>query len=211
MSRWSPPWSYRALGELVHEGYDGKTMLVWRVQNADGQGLYRSEEAAETATDEYLPEASGALYRFLRTGDQFQDLPAMSLQRGDGRALYVPARKGSISARRALFDIMRPTPERDFTPSEWTALPGKISRQYLFGFPTREAAMEWMGPKTLAWAKSHGYSLVQVPASRVILSRSGRQLIFVPAGVAYRAPPKNYVEKYNREMSSKVVKTRRKS
>lgn len=48
-------------------------------------------------------------------------------------------------------------------------------------FPTKEAGEEWVGKRRLAALAKYGFKLERVPAKKVWLSRSKRQVIFVPA------------------------------
>lgn len=176
------------LGETIHEGEEGP-MLVWRVQNAQGKGPYRKGPAAGRGDlDPNLPSKERALYRFVMSGDRYGKHPEITS--GDARLLV-----GSM---------LQPVPPEDFERHEWHAMPEATLKQYKFGFPTKRAAADWLGTKALARLEQEGFKLVQVPARRVVLSKSGRQLLFVPWSTKYRAPPKDYYAKYLKRIGARV-------
>ena len=86
----------------------------------------------------------------------------------------------------------QPEPDRDFTARELKV--GRIPAhgtygygQAVFGFESPKHAVRWFGDiggrggaNALKWMGDQGFSLVQVPASKVWRSKSGRQVMFVP-------------------------------
>lgn len=164
----------KGLGVVVHEGKQA-AMTVWRVQNAKGEGPYRAEGVEPTEFDALeagLPTTDRALYKFIMKGDKF------SAQRKSDRD----------EARRILGDAIQPSPRSDFFPNEWGDLSPSATKQYKFAFPTRQAGLDWIGGRWLTELKKEGYALVEVPAKRVVLSKSGKQVIYIPWGEKYRAP-----------------------
>ena len=66
------------------------------------------------------------------------------------------------------------------------------SQVYLYGFATREQAVDWFGDDALRALAELGYELKQVPAIEVRHSKSGRQVAFIPHPayrVSSRLPP----------------------
>lgn len=185
MSRWNPPWMSRALGELVNTG-KSRPLSVWRVENDKGLGPYQAVPEGERiyADDPKYPDKQvrdRALFKFVMSGDKFAEHPAISRD----------------SARTIVDWALHPTPHEDFEGREWRDLPDRFQKQYKFGFPTKGAAIEWFGSKRLREFESQGFNLKEVPAGRVVLSRSGRQVLYVPWGQKYKAPPKPKMARYS--------------
>jgi hypothetical protein len=85
----------------------------------------------------------------------------------------------------------QPVPQDDFSVFRGADLDyqdrnamDELMRPYLFGFPTLEAAKAWWSEQDLAHMAERGYNLVALPAAEVVVSDSGRQCLFQPAGPA---------------------------
>jgi hypothetical protein len=91
----------------------------------------------------------------------------------------------------------QPGPAHDFSVFEgaggWcgpdSAAMQALLRPYRFGFPSKEAAFEWFGVEGLAVLEAKGFHLCIVPAADVLVSDSGRQCVFIPAGDAVPLTP----------------------
>lgn len=189
---WMPPWRSRALGELIHEGRE-KPLMVWRIENEKGIGPYQSVPRDQIifADDPRSPEkkvTERALFKFVIAGDRHGDKPDP-----------ISTRIGRDSAKTIVKDALNPHPSDDFEKREWTALPERTQKQYKFGFPTERSIVDWFGTKRLREFESQGFKTKQVPARRVVLSKSGRQVLYVPWEAQYRAPPKDYYQKWRAE------------
>lgn len=73
-----------------------------------------------------------------------------------------------------------PIPLQDFVPAEWEDVPSEERDRFLFGFQRPADAYEWFGPITLMLMEQEGAELVRRKARRVFLSKSEKQLIFLP-------------------------------
>jgi hypothetical protein len=153
-----------ALGLLVHEGTD-KPLMVWRIQNDAGEGMHRGSVTPLrlTRAGSMPTDAARNLYKFILSGDTFQQ--------GDKKA----ARR---KAQDHVYNAIHPNPALDF-PDDWAQFPKEEQEQYRFGFPTKDAALMWVGSYMPALSRE-GFKLVRVPASRVFLSKSGTQLVYLP-------------------------------
>lgn len=78
------------------------------------------------------------------------------------------------------FGNKHPIPLQDFVPAEWEDVPSGERDRFLFGFRSPADAYEWFGPVTLMLMEQVGAKLVQRKARKVFLSKSERQLIFLP-------------------------------
>jgi hypothetical protein len=57
----------------------------------------------------------------------------------------------------------------------------ELVEPYRFGFPNRYVAEQWFDSYQMCLLERHGFRLVEVPATQVVVSDSGRQCIFLPA------------------------------
>lgn len=181
----------RGLGELIHEGRE-RPMMVWRIQRKSGQGPYRGAQRFDIdPKNPDLPSTDRALYRFIMSGDKF-----------GGKDKYLAA-SSMMDVKNFVASALNPGPSTDFEVREWAALPEKTKAQYVFGFPTKRSIIDWVGTRRLKGLAAEGYELVEVPARRVIISKSGRQVLFIPWSKRYVPPPSNYMARYRAEMASK--------
>lgn len=177
--------------------------MVWRLQNDKGIGPYVAWSAALSVAgrDPNTATTDRALYAFVMSGDKY----------GKNKNDPYLRDHAILEARNIVSFALQPHPNEDFDPLEWRALPERTQDQYRFGFPTKSAGTAWFGSRRLKELAAEGYTLQEVPAGRTILSKSGRQVIFVPWGKRYTAPPKNFYEKYlgRRKMGSRGKKRRK--
>lgn len=85
-----------------------------------------------------------------------------------------------------------PVPYDDFPFKEWMGRPYPEMQKFKFAFPSTEAAKKWFGDDLLARMAKRGFKLRPVPAKKVYISSSGKQVIFLPHD-SYepgREPPK---------------------
>lgn len=167
---WQPPWAPRSLGKLIFDE-PKKTMLVWRVQKCEGVG--RKKRCAGPFF-RGAPQEVRRIVEPLQSDTESTPGPDRDF-RGDGFEF----KKGGLRLKTewaAVMDWFKAHPEVK-TLNEY---PGKLNKFY-FAFPTKEAAEEWIGKGRLTALARYGYKLETVPAKRVWLSRSKRQVIFVPA------------------------------
>ena len=149
---WTPPWARGSnqLGRLIFDaespGSEPYT-LVWRVEEADGTGVYGGDKA--------LFRAGMIAYKVLTD----REYEAFSNEMGN----------------------KHPIPLADFEAPEWEDLSKTEREKFLFGFRHPSDAYEWFGPIHLDLMEQVGAKLVQRRARKVFLSKSERQLIFLPA------------------------------
>lgn len=148
---WTPPWTRGSnqLGKLIFDAESPGSppyTIVWRVEEADGTGVYGGGKALYRAGELALKVLTDSEY------DEF------SKEMG----------------------FKHPIPFQDFVPAEWSDLPRAEQERFLFGFQRPSDAYEWFGPVHMQLMEQVGAKLVQRKARKVFLSKSEKQLIFLP-------------------------------
>lgn len=162
---------------------------VWRVQNAAGDGPYRQGQSFGTqVNDEGTPiESYANLMREVEDWG-YQSWDADNDAEGTQFAHQLPADDfhGQPEVQQ-----LNPAPkswpaktDEEFGngESEWNSWGKRLAdwidqNGYKFGFPSAEAATNWFGPY-LDRLAGYGYNLVQLPATEVIVSDTGKQVLF---------------------------------
>lgn len=99
-----------------------------------------------------------------------------------------PRRYELVYARGYPRSDSQPTPWMDFREGDQEEL---RRRGLLFGFPSPEAAETWFGPDAVRGLAALGYHLRELEARAVIVSKSGRQVMFdAPEWHLTRVAPK---------------------
>ncbi len=98
---------------------------------------------------------------------------------------YTQGKPGRLSAhdevREIAFELSgdrdQPDASTDFPTDAYELI---IRRGYLYGFESPEAARAWFGDEALDKMRALGFVLREVPATKVIRSKSGAQVGFLP-------------------------------
>jgi hypothetical protein len=122
-------------------------LLVYRLEDAKGLGLYRGRWRIQETIEEWAYENG--------FGDEW-------------------------NAEALEYDYGQPLPESDFVRSEWAGLSEAERSRFLFGFPDADGARAWFGPVRLRIYERFGFHVVPRKARKAYLSKSKRQLIFLP-------------------------------
>jgi len=178
--RWHPPRSRRTFGLGILVATGDHPVRVWRVQNARGEGPYKIRDGkviggpAEESFE--FTQAQAEMEAFAR----------------EGGIIWPP----SLPSR-----IFAPRPDRDFLPHEWRDLTAAEKAGFRFGFPTKAAALDWLGERTLKMLADAGYRLVTVSAGTTYISRSGRQVAYRP----WTGSPERWRSAQMREREAELI------
>lgn len=167
------------VGDIIHDDAS-RPITVWRVQNANGEGIYATTVADDLslAMQRYASARWGA-EAAIEYFKYSEPLPEATLP----NAPHDPYMEALVHEFYEHPHVTREAwlPQFDFYNDEWAALPAKEQRKYLFGFAKKSDAAVWFGPQTLKHFARQGFQVTPVKARKVVLSKSGRQVIFIPA------------------------------
>ena len=154
------------LGKLVFDS-PKETMTVWRVQRCTKtKGVRRCMGPFNLMASDLYPEDKGK--------DREQ--------------------RTAAKVKRLVEKLMKdtpntPTPKKDFKGDKFDFSKKRVIQksdpvfgpQYYFGFAHEADAKAWIGPRMLTALAKYKFTLQPVLAKRVWLSKSKKQVIFVPA------------------------------
>lgn len=123
-------------------------------------------------------------------GDSKRTKTVWRIQDSQGRGVYSSERYFDLGWRASKLSkeeywqylqedlLPKPFPGIDFPGDEFDP---RASKDLIFGFLKQEDAEKWFGPVTLRLLIQSGFSLVPRKAKKVFLSRSKKQVAFIPA------------------------------
>lgn len=153
---------------------------VYRFENDKGEGPYQG-----------MRIDFGSDYYDNRSGQGKTPPPSIDVPVKGGHAREIPVKEALESGLSPVDTLGQPQQSLgDLTSID----PRWYPKKPLFAFARPEDAVEWFGPTAIKRMGSQGFHLRAVPAAKVWLSSSGRQVIFHPHDTYKKGDPTRIVD-----------------